>query len=372
MVFEKDLQRTPLFAEHVSLGARMVPFAGFEMPVQYTGIVDEHLAVRRSGGIFDVSHMGELLVTGPGSAGLIQSLVTNDVARLYDGRAMYTVMCNVDGGIVDDLLVYRLAVDRYMMVVNAANIQKDLDWVRNWCGSNATVEDISDATALIALQGPSSIQILSRVAPGLRLADLKYYHFLMSEPGRFLGCTETLISRTGYTGEPGFEIYCEPDCASDIWRALLDAGRDYGLRPAGLGARDTLRLEAGLALYGNELDEATNPIEAGLEWLVRFDKGEFVGRDALERIRPTGPKRRLIGFMLEERGIPRHGYRITAGGRGVGVVTSGTQSPVLNQGIGMGYVENRAELVESGSSIAIDVRGHELAARTVRPPFHKK
>ena len=369
---EQNLKQTPLYAEHVALGARIVPFAGFEMPVHYSGIVDEHLAVRRTCGMFDVSHMGEIRVSGPAAAAFVQHVVTNDVGRLYDGRAMYTVMCNTEGGIIDDLLVYRFSAEQFMLVVNAANVAKDLHWLLDHQRTGATIEDVSDLTALIALQGPASFDVLGRVARNLSLATLKYYHFVRPAAQDFLGCTDAVISRTGYTGEIGVEIYCERDRARDVWSALLETGRDAGLQPAGLGARDTLRLEAGFALYGNDLDERTNPLEAGLEWIVRLDKPEFVGKEALVRVTERGLERRLVGFLLEERGVPRSGYPISANGRAVGTVTSGTHSPILNRGIGMGYVENRPNLTEEGASVSIGIREKEARARIKRPPFHKK
>ena len=367
----QTLKRTPLYPAHIELGARMVPFAGFEMPLQYTSIIEEHLAVRERAGLFDVSHMGEFLVEGPEAFDLVQYLVTNDAARLYDGRAMYTVMCNEQGGIIDDLLVYRLREDRYMMVVNAANIQKDFAWVTEHNRFQAHVRDISDETALMALQGPISFDIAQKLTD-LPLSELKYYHFITPEPGSFLGSQHAILSHTGYTGERGLEIYCEPERALDIWHAIMEAGTPEGLKPAGLGARDTLRIEAGYCLYGNDITEETNPLEAGLGWIVKLNKGDFIGREALLRIKEEGPHRKLIGFIMEERGIPRPGYTIqTEDGTSVGHVTSGTQSPLLKRGIGLGYVPNDPAYTTVDTRIWIDVRGKAYPARVKKSPFHK-
>ncbi len=371
METKEALKHTPLYPVHLQLGARMVPFAGFEMPLQYTGIIEEHLAVRNRAGLFDVSHMGEFLIEGPEAFNLVQYLVTNDAAKLYDGRAMYTVMCNAEGGIIDDLLVYRLKADRYMMVVNAANIQKDFNWVTEHNRFNAEVQNISDKTALMALQGPLSFEIAQTITE-LPLSELKYYHFLVPEPGTFLGTQRAIISYTGYTGERGLEIYCEPERAVDIWNALMDAGKPHGLQPAGLGARDTLRIEAGYCLYGNDITEETNPLEAGLGWIVKLAKGDFIGREALLRIKEEGPRRRLVGFVMEERGIPRPGYSIQSeDGTPIGQVTSGTQSPLLKKGIGLGYVPNDPTYTTPDARIWIDIRGKAYPARVKKPPFHK-
>lgn len=365
-----NVKQTALFQLHVEQGARMTAFGGFDMPLQYTGIIDEHLAVRNRAGLFDISHMGEVRVRGPQAAGFLQRLVTNDIERLYDGRALYTVMCTPEGGIVDDLLVYRLAEQDYMLVINAANIEKDVDWMRSHNTTGASLEDVSAQTALLALQGPKAPGILQSVTQE-PLESIDYYHFI--EPNGFLDCEEVILSRTGYTGEPGFELYLRPDDAASVWSALLEAGRDAGLQPVGLGARDTLRLEAGFCLYGNDISEETNPLEAGLSWLTRFDKGEFIGRDALQRVQEEGPRRKLVAFVMQERGIPRPDYPILdAEGNEIGSVTSGTQSPIIEKGIGMGYVPNETRFTQPGAPLFIGVRSRQIEAAVKKPPLHKE
>lgn len=367
-----NLARTPLYDTHNTLGARMRPFGGFEMPVQYSSIMEEHRAVRSEAGLFDVSHMGEFIASGPGAEALVQQVATNNVEKLSPGRAMYTVMCTDQGGIIDDLLVYKLADDRFMLVVNAANIAKDLNWLQEQNTGGVRIENVSDATALMALQGPNSVAIAEN-ATGLPLGDLKYYRFRSPAPEEFFGSERAVISATGYTGEKGFELYCDADRAETIWNAVMEAGESHGLKPAGLGARDTLRIEAGYCLYGNDITEETNPLEAGLGWLVKLDKGPFIGRDALRDIKEKGPSRRLIGFVMEERGIPRKGYPITdPDGEPIGTVTSGTQSPILECGIGMGYVPNKSEYTNDGQSIQIQVRSRHLAATVKDFPLHKE
>ncbi len=365
------VRRTPLFEKHAALGARLMPFGGFEMPVQYTSIIEEHQAVRRHAGLFDVSHMGEVMVRGPQAFAFVQNLVTNDAARLTDGRAMYTAMCNEQGGIVDDLLVYRFADDHYMLVVNASNIEKDLAWMHAHNPMGAEIEDVSDATALLALQGPKAFEIFDSLAPGAA-ADLPYYHFRALEGGAFLGIEGVVVSHTGYTGEPGLEIYLPAEHAAQAWDALLEKGRESGLQPAGLGARDTLRLEAGFSLYGNDLTDETTPLEAGLGWVTKLDKGDFVGRDALAAQKAQGVPRRLVGFVMQERCIPRHGQTLTdEAGTPIGEVTSGSQSPTLGVGIGLGYVENTPERTAPGNSVFVEQRGKRLRGTVHKPPFHK-
>ncbi len=366
-----ELARTPLYDIHQSLGARMRPFGGFEMPVQYSGIMEEHRAVRNEAGLFDVSHMGEFIVSGPGAEALVQKVATNNAEKLAPGRAMYTVMCTEDGGIIDDLLVYKLAEEQFMLVVNAANVEKDLNWLHHQDAGNARIENVSADTALLALQGPNSLTIAEE-ATGLSLADLTYYHFRSPDPEAFFGSERAVISATGYTGEKGFELYCDAAQAQTIWDAVMEAGQPHGLKPAGLGARDTLRIEAGYCLYGNDITEETNPLEAGLGWLVKLDKGPFIGRDALIEIKEDGPARRLIGFLMEDRGIPRKDYPIASpDGDRIGTVTSGTQSPILECGIGIGYVSNEATYTEEGRSIQIQVRSRHLAATVKDFPLHK-
>ena len=362
----ETLKRTPLHEEHVRLGAKMVPFAGYEMPVQYpTGIVAEHRAVREAVGMFDVSHMGELEIRGPQALDWVQQVVSNDVSKVEVGQAQYAALCNERGGVIDDCITYRFP-DRYLIVVNASNLEKDRAWIESFADRfDAELTDRSDEIGLIALQGPKASQVLAKLTE-TDLDAIGYYRFAEGKvDGR-----DAVISRTGYTGEDGFELYVGSDDAAHIWRALLAAGEAEGIRPAGLGSRDSLRLEMGYALYGNDLDEEHDAIESGLGWVVKPDKGDFVGRDALARTKEAGPKRKLVGFELKERGFPRHGYEIQSDGRVVGVVTSGVHSPSLDKGIGMGWVE--ASLAKPGTLIDIMVRGKPLPAEVVRPPFYKQ
>ena len=363
----EKLKRTPLFEEHRKLGGKLIPFAGYEMPVQYPeGVASEHRAVRESAGLFDVSHMGEFLVTGDDAVGFVNFLVTNDASRLDTGQALYSMMCREDGGIIDDLLVYCFD-DRIRLVVNAANIAKDFAWVQrckaNYKGGGIAVRDESDAIALLALQGPESEAILKSLTD-LDIAEIGYYHF---SEGQVVG-EPCVVSRTGYTGEDGFEIYCDARLAVKIWKALLKSGGD-GLKPAGLGARDTLRLEMGYALYGNDIDEETSPLEANLDWTVKLDKGDFVGRAALLAQKEKGIGRKLSGFILKERGFPRPGYEIRHEGTAVGQVRSGTVGPTVEQGIGTGYLPR--ELAKPDTDIEIVIRGRPTPAQVVRMPFYK-
>ena len=361
-----SLKRTPLYEQHRQLGARLVEFSGWEMPVQYSGILDEHRAVRTQAGLFDVSHMGEFKVTGVDALAFLQHLVPNDVSRLALNQALYTQLCQPDAGVVDDLLIYHLAEQDYMLVVNAGNIAKDLAWVQQQSqGFTVTISDQSDATALLALQGPAALAILQPLTQ-VDLSAIAYYH---CAPGVASG-TGCLISRTGYTGEDGFELYCAAKDVVELWNDLLTAGKEHGLLPAGLGARDTLRLEAAYCLYGHELDETTNPLEAGLGWTVRLAKGDFIGHDALTTIKAEGLKRKLIGIEMIERGVCRGGYAIYDGEQQIGVLTSGAPSPTLNKNIGMGYVEK--DLAAPGRTVQIDIRGRRTAARIVALPFYKR
>ncbi len=358
------LRRTPLYDEHLALGARMVPFAGWAMPLQYTGIMEEHRAVRQAAGLFDVSHMGEIEISGPGARQALQRLVTNDVERLAPGRALYTVMCTPEGGIVDDLLVYQVGEQRYMLVVNAANTASDLDWVREHvAGPEVTVADRSLETALIALQGPRAQAILARVTDGIDLESLRPFHFV--------GGWEGMISRTGYTGEDGFEIFLSWEGAPAIWRGILAAGQDEGLVPAGLGARDTLRFEACLPLSGQELDRDTSPLEAGLDFVVKWDKGPFIGREALLRQREQGLRKKLVGLRLLEPGVARTGYPVLdEQGREVGRVTSGTVAPTLGASLALAYVP--PSLAVPGRRLAVGIRGRAVAAQVVETPFYRR
>ena len=371
MATSDTLKRTPLFDRHEALGARMMDFGGFEMPVQYSGIIEEHLAVRKKAGLFDISHMGEVIIEGPDALAYLQHLVTNDVSKLYDGRATYTVMCQPDGGIVDDLVIYRLRADRYLLVINAANTETDVAWMRTHNFGEVAIQNISDETALLALQGPAAFDIAQSLTDH-DLDDLRFYHFEFLTDGSFVDCDRALLSHTGYTGEPGLEIYCSANDAGRVWDALLDAGEDAGLLPAGLGARDTLRLEAGLCLYGNDITTDTNPLEAGLGWVVKFDKDDFIGRDALEKVQTQGPERQRVGFIINERGIPRADHTLCDDdGHAIGRVTSGTQSPILEQGIGMGYVPNEPRFTDEGAALTVDAGRRMLSASVVKPPFHK-
>ena len=360
------LKTTPLHSEHVELEARMVPFAGFEMPVQYSGIPAEHRAVRERAGLFDVSHMGEFAVRGPGAEKFVDYVVTNSVSGLEVGQAHYTVMCNPEGGIIDDLLVYRFP-DWYRLVVNAANIEKDFAHVssclREYAGGEVELRDESQEVALLALQGPASEKILAELTD-VGLDEVRYYRFMEGK----VADASCVISRTGYTGEKGFELYCAAGDAVGLWRELLSAGSHHGLEPAGLGARDTLRLEMGYALYGNDIDERTTPLEARLGWTVKLDKGDFVGRDALAAQKKDGVKRVLCGFVLNERGFPRPGYKVKLEGVEVGEVRSGTVGPSVEMGIGTVYLP--AEASDPGTEIAVEIRDKDVAAEVTRMPFY--
>ncbi len=360
------LQPTPLHDAHLALGARMVPFAGFAMPIQYPrGIRAEHAAVRTAAGLFDVSHMGEFTVRGAGAEDFLQHLTVNDVSRIVPGQAQYSALCNEAGRVLDDLLVYRFA-DRFMLVVNASNRERDMAWARGHAdGFEVEISDDSDDTALIALQGPESQAILAPLTES-ELDGIGYYRFAQ---GRVAG-VPGVISRTGYTGEDGFELYLPATAASQVWNALMRAGEPHGLVPAGLGARDSLRLEVGYALYGNDLDENHSALESGLGWVVKLDAGNFVGRAALAAQKARGVERRLAGIRLTERGFPRPGYPIVHDGVEVGTVTSGVASPSLGGGIALGYLP--AELARPGTGIGIRIRNRTVAARTQRPPFYTR
>jgi len=360
------LKRTPFHDAHVQAGAKIVEFAGFEMPIQYGGIVEEHKRVRNAVGVFDVSHMGEVEIRGPGALAFVQRITVNDASKLSEGRVQYSAMCYEDGGIVDDLLVYHCG-DYYLLVINASNTGKDLAWMRSHATGDARIEDRSDATGLLAVQGPKSLATLQRLTD-LDLGSIQYYHW---KRGKVAG-VEALVSRTGYTGELGFELYIGPDPAAGLvlWDALMQAGREHAIGPVGLGARDTLRLEMGFCLYGNDIDQTTNPLEAGLGWITKLEKGDFLGRPALQAVKKQGVTRKLVGFSLNDRAFPRHGYEIQLGGKRVGTVTSGTFSPVLEKGIGMGYVD--AALAAPGTALDIVVRGRAIPATVVRLPFVKK
>jgi aminomethyltransferase len=352
---------TPFTGYHRALGARMVEFAGYEMPLRYTGDVREHLCVRNAAGVFDITHMGEYHVAGPGAGEFIQRVVTNDVLGMQVGQAIYTAMCRPDGGIVDDLLVYRLP-DRWMMVVNGATNAKDWAWLEPQVPPGVELRDISEETALLAVQGPRAALVLEGHVPRAAL-DLGFYRLL---EGTAFGAP-AVISRTGYTGEDGFELYFAPRHGAQVWEGLIAAGRPHGLEPVGLAARDTLRLEMGYMLYGNDIDETTTPLEAGIGWTVKFKKPDFTGREALARQKEQGLARRLVGFELDGRRVPRHDMAIESDGRGVGKVTSGTFSPSLERPIGMGYVDSALD--RPGGTLEVLVGGTRLNARIAPRPF---
>lgn len=363
-----QLKRTPLYEQHRALGARLVEFGGWEMPVHYTSILDEHHAVRSRAGLFDVSHMGEFKVEGRDARAFLQYLVPNDVARLAVHQALYTQLCLPTGNVIDDLLIYCLAEQHYMLVVNAANIGKDLAWVQGQTQhfKDVTVSDQSETTALLAIQGPLAQEILQTLTQ-IDLKELRYYHFVADTVDE-VNC---LVSRTGYTGEDGFELYCSPADVVKLWTDLLEAGKPHGLAPAGLGARDTLRLEAGLCLYGHELDEHTNPLEARLGWTVKLKKeGNFIGREALQAVKEQGPQRLLVGVELLERGVLRGGYPLYAQEEQIGSLTSGGPGPTIHKHIGMGYVEASQAIV--GKQIQVEIRGKRSAAQIVALPFYKR
>ena len=360
---DTPLKRTPLYKAHVEAGARMVPFGGWEMPVQYAGIVEEHRSVRSAVGLFDVSHMGEFEVEGAGALDVLQSLTTNDVAALDVGQVQYSLLCYPNGTIVDDLTVYRLAGDRFMLTVNASNIDKDYAWVTEHRRKEARWRNVSAETGLIAVQGPKAEPLVGRLADR-DVTKVGYYRFAR---GAVAG-VPALMSRTGYTGEDGFELYAAAADAGRLWAALLEAGRADGVAPIGLGARDTLRLEMKYALYGNDIDDTTNALEAGLGWVVKPAKGEFVGRDALEKIRAEGVRRKLVGIEMVDKAVARHGYPVLRDGRRVGVVTSGSYGPSVDKYIAMAYVETALAAV--GTPLAVEIRGQAKAARVVKTPFH--
>jgi aminomethyltransferase len=365
------LQRTPLHAVHQALGAKLVPFAGYEMPLQYTGILDEHRAVRGAMGLFDVSHMGEVELRGPRAREAAQRLCTADIGKLKDSRAVYTVMCNEAGGIVDDCIFYQHAADRVMVVINAANIDKDLAWIRQHASPLCEVVDLSAETALIAVQGPRAVEVLSRLATPTAgpLAEVPSFAFVSAT----LAGQTVLMARTGYTGEDGFEIFVPNAGAAAVWNAVLEAGRPEGAQPAGLGARDTLRLEAALRLYGQDMDDRTNPFEAGLGWVVKLDAGDFVGKAALVKSRTEGQRRQLVGLSMTGRGIARHGYPVhadEAAPQPLGEVTSGTTSPTLGMAVALAYLPPDHAAV--GTAVSVDCRGKRVAARVVKTPFYRR
>ena len=359
------MKNTALTHVHEKLGAKMVPFAGFNMPIQYEGVTKEHLAVRSGVGVFDVSHMGEFFVRGKGATNFIQKITSNDINKLFDGKVQYSCFPNLDGGIVDDLLVYRIKKEVYMLVVNASNIEKDWDWIQQFNTEGVEIKNKSDDISLLAIQGPKAEEALQSLT-NMDLANMAYYTF---EKGAFAGVDNVLISSTGYTGAGGFEIYFPNEVAEQIWNAIFDAGKDCGIKPIGLAARDTLRLEMGFCLYGNDIDDTTSPLEAGLGWITKFTNN-FNNSKALQKQKEEGVSRRLVGFELLDRGIPRKDYEIAdAEGNIIGMVTSGTQSPSLQKAIGMGYVQKA--FTKADTKIYIQVRKKSLKAKVVKMPFYK-
>jgi aminomethyltransferase len=360
------MKTTALTDKHISLRAKMVPFAGYNMPVSYTGLNEEHAVVRNSVGVFDVSHMGEFILKGEHALDLIQKVTSNDASVLTDGKAQYSCLPNATGGIVDDLLVYRMDAKTYMLVVNASNIEKDWNWIKSQDTWNVDMKNISDDTSLLAVQGPNAMAALQKLTD-VKLADIPYYSFVK---GKFNGIDNVVISNTGYTGAGGFELYFENSSANKMWDAIFDAGIEFDIKPIGLGARDTLRLEMGFCLYGNDIDDTTSPLEAGLGWITKFTK-DFTNRAQLEAQKTNGVTKKLVGFEMIDRGIPRHDYQIAdAAGNIIGKVSSGTQSPTLNKAIGLGYVSS--EFSKTGTEIFIIIRDKAIKAVVCKIPFLKK
>ncbi|MGA9325604.1 MAG: glycine cleavage system aminomethyltransferase GcvT [Salegentibacter sp.] len=354
-----------LIEKHKALNAKIVPFAGYNMPVSYEGVNTEHQTVREKVGVFDVSHMGEFLVTGEHALELIQKVCTNDAAKLIDGKAQYTCMPNAEGGIVDDLIVYRMNAEKYMLVVNASNIEKDWNWISQHNTMDANIKDMSDEMSLLAIQGPKAAEAMQSLTD-VDLSNMKFYTFQVAT---FAGVEKVIISATGYTGSGGFEIYFRNEDAEHIWDKIMEAGAEFGIKPIGLAARDTLRLEMGFCLYGNDIDETTSPIEANLGWITKFNK-DFVNSEALKKEKEEGAAKKLVAFELDERGIPRQGYEIVdENGKVIGQVTSGTMSPSLEKGIGLGYVP--AEVAGIGNKIYIQIRKKAVPATQVKLPFYK-
>lgn len=359
------MKNTALTEKHIALGAKMVPFAGYNMPVTYEGINAEHAAVRNAVGVFDVSHMGEFILKGENALDLIQRVTSNDASKLYDGKVQYSCLPNQDGGIVDDLLVYRIDEKTYMLVVNASNIEKDWNWIQQFNSKDVEMHNISDKTSLLAIQGPKAADALQTLTD-VDLASMEYYTFVK---GTFAGVNNVIISATGYTGAGGFEIYFDNEHADKIWDAIFEAGKANNIQPIGLGARDTLRLEMGFCLYGNDIDDTTSPIEAGLGWITKFSKA-FTNSEALQAQKEAGIQKKLVGFEMIDRGIPRHDYEIAdSEGNLIGKVTSGTQAPSLQKAIGMGYVAK--DFAKEGTEIFINIRNTPIKAKIVKFPFYK-
>lgn len=359
------MKNTALSHIHEALGAKMVPFAGYNMPVQYEGVNAEHETVRNGVGVFDVSHMGEFLVTGSKALDLIQKVCSNDASKLVDGKAQYSCFPNETGGIVDDLIVYRFNEEKYLMVVNASNIEKDWAWVNKHNTMGADLRNLSDDYSLLAIQGPKAVEAMQSLT-SVDLSSIPFYSFVVAD---FAGIAHVIISATGYTGSGGFEIYCKNSEVEQVWNKVMEAGASFGIKPIGLAARDTLRLEMGYCLYGNDINDETSPLEAGLGWITKFTK-DFINSDALKKQKEEGVKRKLVAFELDERGIPRHDYEIVdESGNKIGIVTSGTMAPSLNKGIGLGYVP--VSFSEVGSRIYVQIRKNKIPATIVKLPFYK-
>lgn len=359
------MKNTALTDHHISLGAKMVPFAGFNMPVQYSGINDEHETVRTGVGVFDVSHMGEFILKGEKAIDLIQKVSSNDVSKLYNGKVQYAYLPNENGGIVDDFLTYKIDDETYLLVVNASNIEKDWNWISKYNSYGVEMKDISDETSLFAVQGPKAAEALQGLTD-IELASMEYYSFAK---GSFAGVDNVIVSATGYTGAGGFEIYVANKDAQKVWEAIFAAGASFGIKPIGLGARDTLRLEMGFCLYGNDIDDTTSPLAAGLGWVTKFTK-DFVNSENLKAEKEKGTTQKLVGFEMIDRGIPRHGYEIVdADGQVIGRVTSGTQSPSLKKSIGLGYINT--EFAKAGTEIYINIRNQKIKAEVKKAPFLK-
>jgi aminomethyltransferase len=360
------MKNTALTHIHEGLGAKMLPFAGYNMPILYEGVNAEHETVRNAVGVFDVSHMGEFILSGPNALALIQKVTSNDAATLTVGRAQYSCLPNNEGGIVDDLIIYKMKEEQYLLVVNASNIDKDWDWISAHNDLDVDMRNLSDEYSLLAIQGPKAVEAMQSLS-SIDLGGITYYHFEVAD---FAGRDNVIISATGYTGSGGFEIYCKNEDAEHIWNKVFEAGASYGIKPIGLAARDTLRLEMGFCLYGNDINDTTSPLEAGLGWITKFNK-EFTNSDKLKKQKEAGVTRKLVAFEMQERSVPRHDYEIVdATGTVIGIVTSGTMSPSMNKGIGLGYVTTENSAVDS--DIFIRIRKNDVAAKVVKLPFYKK
>jgi aminomethyltransferase len=360
------MKKTKFYNIHEKLGAKIIEFAGYLMPIQYSSIITEHKAVRNTVGVFDVSHMGEIFVSGENALNFVQHITVNDASLLFPGRVQYSAMCYPDGGIVDDMLVYRFAEDKFMLVVNASNIEKDFNWMKENNNFGVELSNLSDEYSLLAIQGPKSSEVMQKICD--KDITLEYYHFFNAK----VAGIDMIISRTGYTGELGYEIYFVGDekQAEQVWTSIFNAGKEHNIRPVGLAARDSLRLEMGFCLYGNDMDQTTNPLEAGLGWITKLKKKDFVGKDALLKAKSEGLRRKLVPMISEEKAFPRKGYDVTSSGKKVGILTSGTVSPILDKAIALGYVET--QFAEENTSLNFLVRGKEVPIKVTKLPFVKK